>query len=155
MCSHPVGLDVWFLVRPFVYFHISGVRTAKALARLRMLAWAFADHLCDKYHHNLSSWLIWANEQARTKLLTILLACEAPVWSGVLCFFYKMYMWQKYLHLNHFSFLNLLHLYSNVFSKLLIKLSLWIFIVINEPRHDKPTKWLCAQWRLRSAWASP
>ena len=24
----------------------------------------------------------------------------------------------------------------------------------NEPLHDKPTKWLCAQRRLRSAWAS-
>ena len=33
--SHPVGLDVWFLVGPFVYFHTSCVRTAKALARLR------------------------------------------------------------------------------------------------------------------------
>ena len=33
--SHPVGLNVWFLVRPFVYFHSSCVRTAKALARLR------------------------------------------------------------------------------------------------------------------------
>ena len=36
--SHPVGLDVWFLVRPFVYFHTSCVRTAKALARLRACA---------------------------------------------------------------------------------------------------------------------
>ena len=36
MCSHPVGLDVRFLVRPsFIYFHISCVRTAKVLARLR------------------------------------------------------------------------------------------------------------------------
>ena len=34
MHSHPVGLDVSFLVRPFV-FHISCVQTAKALARLR------------------------------------------------------------------------------------------------------------------------
>ena len=34
MRSHPVGLDIWFLVRPFIYFHISFVRTAKALARL-------------------------------------------------------------------------------------------------------------------------
>ena len=34
MHSYPVGLDVWFLVRPFVYFHTSWVRTAKALARL-------------------------------------------------------------------------------------------------------------------------
>ena len=35
MHSHPVGLDVWFLVAPFVYFHTSCVWTAKALARLR------------------------------------------------------------------------------------------------------------------------
>ena len=33
--NHPMGLDVWFLVGPFVYFHTSCVRTAKALARLR------------------------------------------------------------------------------------------------------------------------
>ena len=30
-----VGLDVWCFVGPFVYFHTSCVRTAKALARLR------------------------------------------------------------------------------------------------------------------------
>ena len=35
MCRHPVRLDVWFLVGPFVYFHTLCVRTAKALARLR------------------------------------------------------------------------------------------------------------------------
>ena len=34
MGSHPVGLDVWFLVRPYAYFHTSCVQTAKALARL-------------------------------------------------------------------------------------------------------------------------
>ena len=34
MHSHPVGLDVWFLVRPFIYFHTSCVQTSKALARL-------------------------------------------------------------------------------------------------------------------------
>ena len=34
MCSHPEGLNVWFLVEPFVYFHTSCVRTAKALVRL-------------------------------------------------------------------------------------------------------------------------
>ena len=31
-CSHPVGLDVWFLVGFFVYCHTSCMRTAKALA---------------------------------------------------------------------------------------------------------------------------
>ena len=35
MHNHPVGLDVWFLVGLFIYFHPSCVRTAKALARLR------------------------------------------------------------------------------------------------------------------------
>ena len=34
MHSHPVGLDVWYLVGPFVYSHISCVWTAKVLARL-------------------------------------------------------------------------------------------------------------------------
>ena len=50
MRSHPVGLDVWFLVGPFIYFHPSWGWTAMALA------WAFAGRLCDKYH-NLMSWL--------------------------------------------------------------------------------------------------
>ena len=35
MRSNPLGLHVWILVRPFVYFHTLCVRTAKALARLR------------------------------------------------------------------------------------------------------------------------
>ena len=34
MRSHPVGLDVLFVVRPFVYFHTSCMRTVKALVRL-------------------------------------------------------------------------------------------------------------------------
>ena len=38
MRSHPVGLDVWSLVSPFVYFHTSYVRTMKALARQRRCA---------------------------------------------------------------------------------------------------------------------
>ena len=33
--SHPVGLDVWFFVGPFVVFHTTCVLTAEALARLR------------------------------------------------------------------------------------------------------------------------
>ena len=38
MRSHPVELDVWFLVGPFVCFHTSCVQTAKALVRLRSCA---------------------------------------------------------------------------------------------------------------------
>ena len=55
MCKHPEGLDVWFLVGPFVYFHILCVRTAKALAN----STDAQARLCDKYH-NLMSWLISA-----------------------------------------------------------------------------------------------
>ena len=68
----------WVLIGPFIFFHTSCARTAKALARLRIcagspepslvlrsgetahmrrLAWAFAGRLFDKYH-NLMSWLI-------------------------------------------------------------------------------------------------
>ena len=36
MRSNPLGLHVWFLVRPFVYCHALCVRTAKALVRLRI-----------------------------------------------------------------------------------------------------------------------
>ena len=36
--SHPVGLNVGFLVGPFVYFHTSYVRTEKAVVRLRRCA---------------------------------------------------------------------------------------------------------------------
>ena len=52
MHSNLVGLDVWFLVRPFVYFHTLCMQTVW----MRRLAWAFAGHLCDEYH-NLMSWL--------------------------------------------------------------------------------------------------
>ena len=38
MRSHPMGLDVWFLVWPFIYFHTSCVWIAKALARLHRCA---------------------------------------------------------------------------------------------------------------------
>ena len=55
MRCHPVGLDVCFLVGPFIFFHTSCVRTAKP-AHPRSLAWAFASRLRGKYH-NLMSWL--------------------------------------------------------------------------------------------------
>ena len=67
MYSHPMRLDVWFLVGPSVYFPTLCVWTANAVIRLRgcagfpepsLVAWAFAGRQCNKYH-NLMSWLIW------------------------------------------------------------------------------------------------
>ena len=53
MRSHPVGLDVWFLVGPFTYSILH-------VCEQQRIAWTFVGHLCDKYH-NLMSWLngIW------------------------------------------------------------------------------------------------
>ena len=61
MHSHPVGLEVWFLVWPFVYFHISCVPIAKALARLCRCAGSPKPSLVayGKYH-NLMNWLIYS-----------------------------------------------------------------------------------------------
>ena len=58
--SHPVGLDVWFLVRPFVYFHTSCANNKGCgeTVWIRRLPSAFAGRLCDKYH-NLMRWLIY------------------------------------------------------------------------------------------------
>ena len=58
MCSHPMGLDVWSLVGPFVYFHTlcANSEGSGKTAQMRKLAWAFAGCLCDKYH-SLMSWL--------------------------------------------------------------------------------------------------
>ena len=49
MCSYTVGLDVWFLVGPFVYFqlHVCEQRRLPIIGRL-----------CYKYHY-LMSWLIY------------------------------------------------------------------------------------------------
>ena len=72
---HPVGLDVGFLVGPFVYFHTSCVRTAMVLVRLRGCAGSpepslvacaihvstiiFMSWLISLYRHLLPFW--WGN----------------------------------------------------------------------------------------------
>ena len=53
MRSHPMGLDVWFLVEPFVCFHTNSEGSGEP-ARMPV----FAGRLCDKYH-NLMGWLIY------------------------------------------------------------------------------------------------
>ena len=60
MRSYPVGLDVWFLVGPFVYFHTSCLRTANALARLRGCAGSPEHSLVAYVISTIISWAsIW------------------------------------------------------------------------------------------------
>ena len=54
--SHPMGLDVWFLVGPFAYFHCSCMRTPKALARLRGCAGSPEPSLVAYVISTLISW---------------------------------------------------------------------------------------------------
>ena len=68
MHIHPMGLDVWFLVGPFVYFCSLCVQTAKALVKLRrcagspepslvayvistIISWAGSNHYILPPHH--------------------------------------------------------------------------------------------------------
>ena len=56
MRSHPVRLDVWFLVWLVVYFHTSCVLTAKALARLRESAGSLEPSLITYVISPIISW---------------------------------------------------------------------------------------------------
>ena len=66
MRSHPVGLNVWCLVEPFVDFHTSCVRTAKALARLRECAGSPEPSLVA---HVISTKISWAGSNAKWEIL--------------------------------------------------------------------------------------
>ena len=57
MCSHPVGLDVWFLVGLFFYYHTFMCANSEGsgeTAQMRRLARALPGRLCDKYHNLMS-----------------------------------------------------------------------------------------------------
>ena len=54
--NHPEGLDVWCLVALFVYFHISCLRTAKAVARLRGCAGSPEPSLVAYVISTITSW---------------------------------------------------------------------------------------------------
>ena len=60
--SHPVALDVWLLVGPFVYFDTANSDGSGETARMRRLAWAFADRLYGKYHNIMSGSNFTRNE---------------------------------------------------------------------------------------------
>ena len=81
MRSHPVGLDVWFVVGPFVYFHTPCVRTVKALARLRRCADLPEPSLVAYVISTIISWagLNWIITTPCCRLRTWLVTC----WEGI------------------------------------------------------------------------
>ena len=101
MRSHPVNLDVWFLVEPFVYFHTLCVRSAKALARLRgctgspepslfayvistIISWAGSNYEikpCQNKQYSLTC--NWWGLQALTRPFTNTLVCWKCTFSSI------------------------------------------------------------------------
>ena len=75
MRSHPLGLDVWCLVGPFVYFHTSCVRTTKALARLRGCAVSPEPSL---FAYAISTIISWAGSILKIEVMKAHLATVMP-----------------------------------------------------------------------------
>ena len=168
MCNHPVGLDIWLLVGPFVYFHTLCVQTAKALARLRGCAGSPEPSLVACVISTIISWAGWIKD-----------------WVNISFFFQSSYSNLDFWNFQFYSFLFIasayfaiiisagywlimcihklilkyvikmpVHVYSiKAFKKCLKIRVLWLHLYMS---HDmtKPTKWVCAQRRLKSAWAS-
>ena len=67
MRSHPMGLDVWFSVGPFVYFPTSCARTAKALARLHGIAGSPGPSLVA---YVISTIISWAGSNMESKKIS-------------------------------------------------------------------------------------
>ena len=79
MRSHAVGLDVWFLVEPFAYFHTSCVRTAKALARLHGCTGSPEPSVVACM---ISTIISWAGSFVRAKWMLILLEVQWVITEG-------------------------------------------------------------------------
>ena len=85
MRTHPVGLDVWFLFGPFVYFHTSCVRTAMALARLCGCTGSPEPSLVAYVISTIISWAGSINE----------LILQASVcWNDLICFMSARISWK-------------------------------------------------------------
>ena len=85
MRCHPVGLDVWFLVGPFVFLHPSCVRTAKAVARLRRCAGSSDPSLVAYVISTIISWA-GSNSTSLPRLLDVVHSEK------------KLYLVFEYLH---------------------------------------------------------
>ena len=67
MCRHPEGARCLIFRQTLSllpYFMCPNSEGSGKTTRMRRFAWAFAGHLCDKYH-NLMSWLHWFLETIR------------------------------------------------------------------------------------------
>ena len=93
MCIHLMGLDVWFLVGPFVYFRSLCVRTVKALARLRGCAGSPEPSLVAFV---ISTIISWASSFHVVKSWPKSLLYEL---------FYSEFLWQKFLEIMDYLFL--------------------------------------------------
>ena len=149
MRSHQVGIDVWFLVGPFVYFHTSCELTAKSLARLCGCAGSPEPSLVACV---ISTIIPWAGSNIvkrvkKDQLINLLMMCFAGWLYSESSRNYAEY------RINNCRTGSDLHPACShgegtgggctEVKKICFKMSRDM---------TKPTKWVCIQWRLRSAW---
>ena len=143
MHSHPVGLDVWFLVGPLstsLFYLCQQWRLWRA-AQMRSLAWAFAGRLCDKNTiiswdgsfliksllGRFSEWTFWSDVSLLLCMYSAGIFPRGPNWRSVTERIHSRQTWW----------------YRRRQSK-----TIWAATWQNQQNY------LCAQRRLRSAWAS-
>ena len=94
MRSRPMGLDVWILVGPFIYFRTLCVRTAKALASLRGCAGS-PEPTLDEYV--ISTIIPWAGSFS-LEMIEFYYCEKEPsvqtisVWSNLYLYFYEQHI---------------------------------------------------------------
>ena len=153
MHSHPVGLDVWFLVGPFVYFHSSCMWTVKALARLHRFAGSPEPSLVAYVKSTIiSSWLKLFCSESRSKRTTFHAAAKTnknvenqAFCTSRTCYFSTSKLIYLYLYWRFILFL-LCFLFSSIgmFSLL--------YCIINSPITDMHDRHGCTHRFLTVSW---
>ena len=105
-CMHslPMGLDVWFLVGPFVYFHTLCVRTAKSLVRLRECAGSPEPSLVTYVIRTIISWA-GSNNKAVLQLVLFKGAGGLLAFSSLSCDLFDLSLPCLYLYIKQYILL--------------------------------------------------
>ena len=125
-------------------------------ARKRRLAWTFAARIGDKYQIRLTR-PIYAYvylEQHRIPTGNIVHSIPCLNWPVILFLLIVLWLWFRCVWFwNGFCAAKPQRRFWNIKATKSFPLLCWLDSVLSRLM-TKPTKWLCARWRLRSTWAS-
>ena len=144
MHSHTLGLDAWFLVRPFVYFHTSCGRTAKALARLHKCAGSSEPSLVAYVTSTIISWagsILSYLTEAESKLPLHLMLTHEFTLVSLICnplkksfLYFKLHVCELHSLIKYNQFLSILNqTFLNVCTNFLVFIN---FVLLVNPAKD-------------------